>query len=99
MVGQFPDRDTVVTVGGRIAAGWTTENINRGHRYRRVLRGVVRRQKERSITDRPNEATHDRGNGATGKRAIRGLGLVSHLVDFAFSGRHLVGWGTAFGGR
>jgi hypothetical protein len=34
------------------------------------------------VTDRPNEATHDRGNGATGKRPIWGLGLASVLVHF-----------------
>jgi hypothetical protein len=29
-----------------------------------------------AVTDRPNEATHDRGDGATWKRPIWGLGLA-----------------------
>jgi hypothetical protein len=39
---------------------------------------------ETDVTDRPHEATHDRGNGATGKRPIWGLGLASLFIVSSF---------------
>ena len=60
----------------RISFGYQVLRLRQGVEQSKVAKDIAR------VTDRPNEATHDRGNGATWKRSIWGLGLVSVLVHF-----------------